>query len=106
MFVARYVALAALVLLLTDSVAASGLVAGAPGPHYYLASLCALVVLIALFVMKFVGPPPHAFVLRGTLIFTAAALSLYAGWFAPDSPVAARVNLVLGLILLGWYARE
>jgi hypothetical protein len=105
MFVVRYVALGALVMLLSASVAASGLF-GDWEHSYGVASISAAVVLTALFVMKFVGPPPHGFVIRATIAFIVVAISLYAFQFARASPAAARVNLALGLVLLAWYARE
>ena len=105
MFAVRYVALGALVMLLSASVPASGLF-GDWGHSYGVASIAAAVVLTALFVMKFVGPPPHGFVIRAIIAFTVVAISLYAFQFARGSTAPARVNLALGLVLLGWYARE
>src|SRR5262245_59884483 len=106
MFAVRYVALAALVVLLSVSVIASGLLAPDPAPAHGVGLICGTVVLIALFVMKFIGPPPHAFVLRAALAFAVVAISLYASQSARASTAAAKINLGLGLVLLGWYARE
>jgi hypothetical protein len=106
MFAVRYVALAALVVLLSASVVASGLLGGGSAQAHGIGVVCGGIVLIALFVMKFLGPPPHAFVLRAALTFAIVASSLYASQSSPSSAMAAKVNLGLGLVLLGWYARE
>jgi hypothetical protein len=105
MFVVRYVALGALVVLLSASVPASGWF-GAWEHSYGVAAIAAAIVLTALFVMKFVGPPPKGFVIRAIIAFLVVAISLYASQFARGSTAAAHVNLALGLVLLAWYARE
>lgn len=40
---------------------------------------CGAVVVVGLFVLKFVGPPPAAFVLRLALIFSMLAIAIYTG---------------------------
>ena len=106
MFAVRYVALAALVVLLSASVSASGLLGADAAQAHGVGLVCGAVVLVALFIMKFIGPPPHAFVLRAVIAFAIVTMSLYASQSARASAAAAKVNLGLGLVLLGWYARE
>jgi hypothetical protein len=106
MFAVRYVALAALVVLLSASVAATGFLGPDHSPPHGIGVVCGVVVLVALFVMKFVGPPPQAFAVRAALTAAIVAGSLYASQSARVSAAAANVNLALGLVLLGWYARE
>ena len=69
---------------------------------------CGLVTVIGLFVMKFMGPPPHDFVLRAAI----AALMLLVA-FASALPATGTfsttlmaINIGLGLVLLYWYVRE
>jgi branched-subunit amino acid ABC-type transport system permease component len=101
--VVRYAALAALVFWL------GGMTQALAGDLYRHMTLVALasgaIILVSLFVMKFVGPPPHAFVLRAALaaVMIAAAAAPLA--FGP-SRTAQAVTLGLGLVLLGWHARE
>ena len=105
---------------------------------HLLAYACGAVILVCLFVIKFVGPPPRAFKLRVGLAVLMLAIALYSGLpltreiASVQAQVAApvrtlpetdqrrirfdrlhatstalmTVNLTLGLILLGWYARE
>ena len=108
MFAVRYVALAALViwlggaaLMLTDTIV------GDACSHFHLISAaCGAIIFVSLFVMKFIGPPPHAFVLRAGLSFAMAAMALYLGVLQRTSVPLLAVNVALGLVLLGWYARE
>jgi hypothetical protein len=100
--VVRYVALAALVVWL------GGTMAALDGEWVrYLAPLsyaCGAVTLIALFVMKFVGPPPRAFVARSALVAVMLAVTMLA--FTRHVPSLLPITLTLGFILLAWYARE
>ena len=103
MVVVRFIALAALVVWLAGMMP---LVFGDAFGGAYLPAACGAVVLLSLTVIKFVGPPPRAFLVRaaivgGMLILTALALvSRVPAW------IAVRVNLALGVILLIWYAHE
>ena len=70
--------------------------------------ICGAIVVIGLFTMKFMGPPPPAFFPR-----LAIALVMLAVAGAAARPGAARmapwvllVNLALGFVLLHWYSRE
>jgi hypothetical protein len=106
--VVRYVALVALVGWL------GALVAHVAGPLLRqpdcVAAACAAVILACLLVMKFVGPPPRAFIPRLAIVLAMLAVSVY-GSLAPAAGRAAPrtlsiVELVLGAALLAWYARE
>jgi hypothetical protein len=46
---------------------------------HLLAYACGAVLLICLFVIKFVGPPPRAFKLRAVLVALMLAIALYSG---------------------------
>jgi hypothetical protein len=116
MIAVRYVALAALVMWVGGMIALPLLVAPAVSGEaigevwrrfHLLAYVCGATVFVALFVMKFVGPPPHAFTLRAGIVFLMLLLVTYSGrGMAPPLPVLAAINLGLGLLLLGWYVRE
>ena len=116
MVAVRYVALAALVMWVGGMIALPILVAPAvPGEaigevwrrFHVLAYACGATVFVSLFVMKFVGPPPHAFTLRAGIVFLMLLLAAYSGAGIPPAlPVLATINLGLGLLLLSWYVRE
>ena len=63
---------------------------------------CGATMLVCLVVMKFVGPPPAAFPLRAGLVSLMLVATAMAGGRRP----AAASSAAVGLILLGWYARE
>lgn len=46
---------------------------------HYVAYACGAILFLALFVMKFVGPPPQAFVVRAALVFVMLLVALYSG---------------------------
>ena len=46
---------------------------------HLLAYACGGVVLVALFVMKFLGPPPAAFVVRAAIVAAMLAIAVYSG---------------------------
>jgi hypothetical protein len=100
----RYVVLVALVVWLGGIVTA--LVGEWMRPLSLVAGACGGVILIGLFAMKFVGPPPRAFVPRVAL--TAVMLLLAAGstLFRTVAAELTALNLALGLVLLFWYVKE
>ena len=57
---------------------------------YLLAYGCGGVILLCLFIMKFMGPPPRAFVLRAAVVTLMLALAAYAG--VPVSREIAQVQ--------------
>jgi len=46
---------------------------------HYVAYACGAILYIALFVMKFMGPPPQAFVLRAVVVFVMLLIAIYSG---------------------------
>jgi hypothetical protein len=46
---------------------------------HYVAYACGALLYISLFVMKFVGPPPQAFVLRAVIVFLMLGIAVYSG---------------------------
>jgi hypothetical protein len=72
------------------------------------AYICGGAIVVGLFALKFLGPPPMAFVLRAgitvLMVVTAAATALIAPRDLAG-PLTA-VNICLGFILLIWYVRE
>ncbi|OLE82823.1 MAG: hypothetical protein AUF76_08035 [Acidobacteria bacterium 13_1_20CM_2_65_9] len=104
MLAVRYVALAALVVWL------GGMVTVVFGdllrPYHVVALVCGAVILVSLFVMKFVGPPPHAFVPRASLTALMLLILGVSALFRSVSGALMAVNLTLGFLLLFWYVRE
>jgi len=101
--VVRYVALAALVVWLGGTIAALD---GESTRHLAMVSyICGGVMLVGLFAMKFVGPPPHAFVVRVALVSAMLAVAAAARWRG-ESTAALAATAAIGLVLLAWYARE
>jgi uncharacterized protein DUF4149 len=47
---------------------------------HIVAYACGAILFISLFVMKFVGPPPQAFVVRAAIVFLMLLLALYSGF--------------------------
>jgi hypothetical protein len=104
--VVRYVTLAALVLWLTATVQArfGDLLRQTPG----FAIGCGAVIVVGLFAMKFMGPPPPAFVPRVAIVFAMLAVAVSPPWFGSTAPssLLVTVDIVLGFVLLFWYTRE
>jgi len=104
MLAVRYVALAALVVWL------GGMVTAVFGeflrPFHLVSLVCGAVILVSLFVMKFVGPPPHAFVPRAALTALMLLVLGVSAVLRSASSLLVGINLVLGLVLLFWYVRE
>jgi uncharacterized membrane protein len=46
---------------------------------HYVAYACGAILYLSLFVMKFVGPPPQAFVARAVIVFVMLLAALYSG---------------------------
>jgi len=100
------VALAALVVWLA---ALAGALAGDALRHIHLVSAaCGGVIVLSLVAMKFIGPPPRAFVSRIAIV---AVMLAAMGWtmLAAASTMrtaALAATAALGFILLTWYTRE
>ena len=101
----RYVVLVALVVWLGGMVAV--LFGDWLRPLSLLTAACGGIILVGLFVMKFVGPPPRAFMLRVTIAAIMLAIAVYTGVRMPRSAGGLiTINVALGAILLYWYVRE
>jgi hypothetical protein len=103
MVAVRYAALAALVLWLSGMLS---LVAGDSLRHQIVWYGCGALVLLSLFVMKFVGPPPRAFIPRASIVAIMLIIELLGAFQQLSMPVATGASLALGAILLFWYAHE
>jgi hypothetical protein len=67
---------------------------------------CGSLILIGLFVMKFVGPPPHGFIPRAALTAVMLLLVAASAVYRTLTAQLMAVNVALGLVLLFWYVRE
>lgn len=103
MAVVRYLALVALVVWL--GALQSVLLGRGADWSIAIAYGCGAVVVMCLFAMKFVGPPPRAFFIRLGIVVLMLFLTLFDRWLIPG-PAAIYVNTALGLVLLAWYANE
>ena len=74
---------------------------------HLVAYACGAATVVGLFVLKFMGPPPIAFVLRAGIAILMLAIALAAAFVAPAAAdVLMTVNIGLGFVLLFWYVRE
>jgi hypothetical protein len=104
MIVVRYATLAALVIWLGALVSqrAGSLIAGGTT-----ADVCGAAVLVGLFVLKFMGPPPRGFVVRAAIAVLMLAIAAGAAYAGRDAArLLVTVNIGLGFVLLIWYVRE
>ena len=105
MIVVRYLTLAALVLWIGVMVDAR--FGDALRRVQFLPYACGGIVVAGLFALKFLGPPPIAFVWRAAIVLLMLAIAVAATFVAPhDAPLLLAVNIGLGFILLVWYVRE
>jgi len=102
MVVVRYVALAALVIWLG---ALQGVLVDSRTPATTIAYVCGGVLLVCLFALKFVGPPPRAFVPRLALVVLMLAVTMVQFWWS-SARTPTLINMALGFTLLAWYAHE
>ena len=106
MIVVRYGTLAALVLWL------SAMLGGRSGDvlrHLPLFALaCGAVTFVGLFAMKFLGPPPAAFVPRVAIVFVMLIIGAVSALFVRGHTAAwlQWIDIGLGFALLYWYVRE
>jgi hypothetical protein len=109
MLAIRYVTLAALVVWLGGMVALAMFTAPSTEELHRFQTVgfaCGGVVFVCLFVIKFVGPPPHDFFRRAGLVAVMLAVALYA-WLRPQAAATSMtIDIVLGFVLLFWYVRE
>jgi hypothetical protein len=73
-----------------------------------IAYTCAAITIVGLFVMKFIGPPPHGFVPRAGVAILMLAIAIGTAFTGAAETAAAllTVNIALGFVLLTWYVRE
>jgi hypothetical protein len=102
MVVVRYAALVALVVWL--GAMQTAIVAGAGHEPIWLQYVCGGLVIVCLFAMKFLGPPPRAFVARLAIAVLMLGSTAYAHRY--EVAAATIVSLALGYVSLIWYARE
>ena len=102
MVVVRYGTLLALVTWL--GVMQCALFSDRPEYADWLQYACGGLLIVGLFAMKFLGPPPHAFVTRVAIVFVMIGAAVVDQYGSSIVPMA--INTALGLMLLGWYARE
>lgn len=75
-------------------------------PHL-ISYACGAATVVGLFVLKFMGPPPMAFVVRAGIAVVMLALALGTAFVARGAGnVLLTINIGLGLVLLIWYVRE
>ncbi len=101
--VVRYAALAALVVWLGGMLQVLGV--DLVRHTFTVAYASGTVMLVGLFVMKFVGPPPHGFVARVALVLAMLAVTTI-GLLRGPSRSTTLATAALGGVLLGWYVRE
>ena len=109
MFLVRYAALLALAIWVGGMLAMLWLGAAPPRTQILFRQLaypCGGVMLLSLFVQKFVGPPPRAFPLRAALTAAMLALVAYADITRGSSELPPALAVLVGLGLMTWYARE
>ncbi len=106
MIVVRYSTLVALVLWLGAMMGAR--LGDLVGRSDLVGCLCGAVILVGLFVMKFIGPPPRAFSLRVAIVVLMLAIAVASplSVFHDVSMTLSAANIGLGLVLLFWYVRE
>ena len=105
----RYVALAALVVWLGGLVTLALVIAPSPAnlERFHLVSyVCGAIVFVSLFVLKFVGPPPHDFFPRIGLVALMLLVAIYGNIWAQSPFIPMTIDIAIGFILLFWYSRE
>jgi len=70
--------------------------------------VCGAATVVGLFMLKFLGPPPIAFVMRAGIAVLMLAIAVAAALLGPRevSNLLMTVNICLGFVLLIWYVRE
>ena len=106
MIVVRFATLVALVVWLGAMTAAR--FGDLLRPMDLVAYACGAVTIVGLFVMKFIGPPPHGFVPRAGIAIAMLAIAIAAAFTRTVdlSTTLLTVNVALGFVLLTWYVRE
>jgi hypothetical protein len=109
MLAVRYVTLAALVVWLGGMVTLALITAPSAEDlrsFQLVGYACGAIIFVCLFVIKFIGPPPHDVFRRAGLVAVMMAVAIYAGWRPQAAAVSMLIDIVLGFVLLFWYVRE
>ena len=109
MLAIRYVTLAALVVWLGGMVTLWLLVAPSSDvlQQFQLVGYsCGAIIFVCLFVLKFVGPPPHGFIPRVAVVALMLVVAVASGASPGVSRAAMTIDMALGFVLLFWYVRE
>jgi len=109
MLAIRYVTLAALVVWLGGMVTLTFLSAPTPEElHRFqlVGYACGAIIFVCLFVIKFIGPPPHDVFRRAGLVAVMVAVALFAGIRPQAAAMSMTIDIALGFVLLFWYVRE
>jgi hypothetical protein len=109
MLAIRYLTLAALVVWLGGMVTLGLIVAPSAEEMQHFHSIgfaCGAIIFICLFVLKFVGPPPHYFFRRAGIVAFMLVVAAYAALRPQASTLTMTIDIVLGFVLLFWYVRE
>jgi hypothetical protein len=109
MLAIRYVTLAALVVWLGGMVTLMLFTAPSPEDLRRFQSVgyaCGAIIFVCLFVIKFVGPPPHDFFRRAGLVAVMIAVAIYGGMRPQAAAMSMGIDIALGFVLLFWYVPE
>ena len=102
MIVVRYVVLASVIVWIAAMT--STLVARAPLVAAYAS---AATLFVSLIVLKFVGPPPPAFIPRAVMALGMAAVTAFTQFIGgPSSTTSLVLTIGFGLALVFWYVRD
>jgi hypothetical protein len=109
MIVVRYATLVALVIWLGGMMGAR--FGELIGRLDLLGYACGAAVVVGLFAMKFLGPPPPAFIPRVAIVFLMFGIAVASATLVPRitpdvAKVLSTINIGLGFALLFWYVRE
>jgi hypothetical protein len=106
MILVRLLALTALAVWLGGMLALTVLFGDVAHRFGLIGLTCGAVIILCFFVMKFVGPPPRAFVMRVAITCAMLMLTVYSFTVRAGSPAPVTANMALGFVLLLWYVRE
>lgn len=113
MFAIRYAALLSLVVWLGGMITLALFGISSPDvlANFHLAEyICGTLLLVCLFAIKFIGPPPHGFIPRVAIVVLMLIVAVSAGLQLDKLPKVSNAlrtaNLGLGLALLYWYVKE
>jgi hypothetical protein len=109
MLAIRYVTLAALVVWLGGMVTLALLTVPSVEDlrrFQWVGYACGAIIFVCLFIIKFIGPPPHDVFRRAGLVALMLAVAIFAGIRPQAATASMAIDIVLGFVLLFWYVRE